>query len=128
MEQVLQLSAVAVIGALCALTLRRQVPELAWVLALVTGLLLLATAFDAVEQVKAFLGELAGLAGLSPEILSPLVKTVGIAILTRVTAELCRDAGEGGIAAFAEVAGGVAALCVSLPLARAVLTMISKLL
>ena len=128
MSQVLQLSAVAVIGALCALTLRKQVPELALVLDMVTGLLLLITAFGALEQVKDFFAELAELAGLAPEILTPLVKTVGIAIVTRVTAELCRDAGEGGIAAFAEVAGGVAALCVALPLARAVLTMISRLL
>jgi stage III sporulation protein AD len=128
MDQVLQLSAVAVTGALCVLTLRKQIPELALVLAVVTGLLLLSVAFDALEQVKAFFSELSELAGLAPEILAPLVKTVGIAILTRVTAELCRDVGEGGIAAFAEVAGGAAALCVALPLAQAVLVMISGLL
>lgn len=128
MSQVLQLSAVAVIGALCAMNLRRQVPELAVVLAMVTGVLLLTAAFGAMEQVKDFFAQLTQLAGLAPEVLMPMVKTVGIAILTRLTAELCRDAGEGGIAAFAEVAGGVAALCVALPLAQAVLAMISGLL
>lgn len=128
MEQVLQLSAVALTGALCALTLRKQAPEISLVLGMVTGLLLLSAAIGAFQSVKEFFITLTDLAGLEPELLTPLVKTVGIAILTRVTAELCRDAGEGGIAAFAEVAGGAAALCVALPLARAVLDMISGLL
>ena len=80
------------------------------------------------QRVKEFFLVLADLAGLAPELLTPLFKTVGIAVLTKITAELCRDAGEGGIGAFAEVAGGAAALCVALPLAQAVLNMIAGLL
>ena len=53
---------------------------------------------------------------------------VGIAILTRVTAEVCRDAGEGGIAAFAETAGAAMALSVAVPLLRAVLETVTGLL
>lgn len=128
MNQILQLSAVAIIGSLCALVLRKQMPEMALVLELVTGILLLSVAFDAMQRVKEFFLVLADLAGLAPELLTPLFKTVGIAVLTKITAELCRDAGEGGIGAFAEVAGGMAALCVALPLAQAVLNMIAGLL
>ena len=71
---------------------------------------------------------LADTAGLSPAVLAPVVKTVGIAVLTRVSAELCRDAKEGGIAAFVETAGAAAALLVSLPLLKTVLSMVTGLL
>lgn len=128
MEQLLSLAALSVLGALCALTLRRQVPELARVLAIVTGLVLLGAAMELLREVRTFLEALAELAGLTPELLAPLAKTVAATIVTRVTAELCRDAGERGIAAFTELVGGAAAICATLPLVRAVMDMVAGLL
>lgn len=125
---VVKLASVAVIGALCALTVRKQVPELALVLGLTTGVLLLGAALSAMTALRDFLDSLVELAGLSPAVLAPLIKTIGIAILTHIAAEICRDAGESGIAAFAETAGGALALCVALPLMRSVLSMVTGLL
>ena len=67
-------------------------------------------------------------AGLSPAVLAPVLKTVGIAILTHISAAVCRDAKESGIAAFVETAGAAVALCVALPLLRAVLDTVTGLL
>ena len=53
---------------------------------------------------------------------------MGIAVLTRISAEVCRDAGESGIAASVETAGAVLALWVALPLLRAVLDTVTGLL
>ena len=128
MGDIVKLAAVAVMGALCALTVRKQAPELAMVVGLATGVLLLWAAMSALTALREFLDSLIALSGLSPAILSPLVKTIGIAIITHIASELCRDAGEGGIAAFAETAGGALALCVALPLMRAVLDMVTGLL
>ena len=80
------------------------------------------------KEVRALADELGELIGLSPAVLAPVLKTVGIAILTRIAAELCRDAGEGGIAAAAETAGAAAAVLTALPLLRAVLSTITGLL
>lgn len=128
MEGIVKLAAVAVLGALCALIVRKQAPELAMVIGLGTGILLLCAAVSALTALREFLDTLMELAGLSPAILSPLIKTIGIAIITHIASELCRDAGEGGIAAFTETAGGALALCVALPLMRAVLSMVTGLL
>lgn len=125
---VLQLGAIAVTGTICALTVRRQTPEVALVLALVTVGILLYRSREALEQAIAFIGELAELAGLSQEILGPLVKTVGISILIRLASQLCRDGGMGSVAAFLELAGSLAALVVALPLLRAVLELMEALL
>lgn len=124
----LRLCAVALSGTFCALVLRKQTPELALVLALVTGALLLERSRYALEQVVLFLEELARLAGLSREILDPLVRTVGIAILVRLAAQLCRDGGMGSAAVFLELSGSAAALVLAIPLMRAVLDLVEALL
>ena len=79
-------------------------------------------------QFRALMDELGEAAGLSPAVLAPVLKTVGIAILTHISAEVCRDAKESGIAAFVETAGAAVALCVALPLLRAVLDTVTGLL
>ena len=72
--------------------------------------------------------ELAEQAGLSEVLLEPVVKTVALSILTRLTVEICRSAGEGGVAAFVETAGAVLALLAALPLVRAVAQLMGELL
>lgn len=128
MEEMLKVAAVAVTAALCAMVLQKQVQELTLVLALAAGVLILAFSMDALRGLRAMMDTLASTAGLSGSILSPVVKTVGIAVVTRITAELCRDAKEGGIAAFVETAGAAMALFVALPLLEAVLSTITGLL
>ena len=128
MESVVRLAAAAVAAALCAVVVKQHAREVGAVLALAAGALLLGAALGAIEEVHALADELWELIGLSPAVLAPVLKTVGIAILTRIAAELCRDAGEGGIAAAAETAGAAAAVLTALPLLRAVLSTITGLL
>ena len=128
MESVVRLAAAAVAAALCAVVVKQHAREVGAVLALAAGALLLGAALGAIEEVRALADELGELIGLSPAVLAPVLKTVGIAILTRIAAELCRDAEEGGIAAAAETAGAAAAVLTALPLLRAVLSTITGLL
>ena len=58
----------------------------------------------------------------------PLLKTVGIALISRAGGALCRDAGEGAMAGLVEMAGAFAAILVSLPLFRAAWQMLEGLL
>lgn len=128
MTDVLKIAAVAIVAAICAVVVKKNVQELGLVLALAAGALILTFALHSIEDIRALLDTLANTAGLAPAILAPVVKTVGIAIVTRITAEICRDAKEGGIASFVETAGTASALFVALPLIRAVLTTVTGLL
>ena len=65
---------------------------------------------------------------LDEALLEPVVKTVALSILTRLTAEVCRSSGEGGLAAFVETAGTILALGAALPLARAVTALLAEML
>ena len=128
MPDMVKIAAIAVAAALCAVVVKKNVAELGMVLALCAGAIILSCSLGALEGVKELMDTLADTAGLSPAVLAPVVKTVGISVITRVWAELCRDAKEGGIAAFVETAGAAAALLVSLPLLKTVLSMVTGLL
>ena len=128
MELMVKVAAVAVTAAVLGSVLRKNAPEFALVLGLCAGLWMLAAVADGLGAVVALMEELAFAAGLSDELLQPVVKTVALAILTRVTAEICRTAGEGGVAAFVETAGTVLAIVVALPLVRAVTMLMTEIL
>ena len=124
----LRLAAIAVTAALCAAVVRKGAAELGLVLAIAAGAILLSASLEALSSVRALMDLLSDTAGLSPAVVAPVVKTTGIAILTRISAEVCRDAGESGVAASVETAGAVLALWVALPLLRAVLDTVTGLL
>lgn len=128
MTDIIKIAAIAIISAVCAVVVKKNVQELGMVLALTAGVLILSYALSAIQSVRDLLEMLADTAGLAPAVLAPVVKTVGIAVVTHVSAEVCRDAKEGGIASFLETAGAAAALFVALPLVRAVLDMVTGLL
>ena len=123
-----RVATVSVAAALCAAALRRQVPEICLVLALAAGMVVMGCTMGALGGVYAMAERLAETAGLSPEVFTPVMKIVGIGAVSHISAELCRDAKEGGIAAFVEIAGAGLSLFAALPLLEAVLRSISALL
>ena len=128
MDLMVKVAAGAITAAGLGVVLRKNTPELALLLALAAGLWMVALVADGLGAVVALMEELTSLAGLSEELLEPVVKTVALSILTRLTAEVCKSAGEGGVAAFVETAGTVLALVVALPLVRAVVLMMTEML
>jgi len=123
-----RLAAAAVTAALCALVLKKRVPELALVLSLAAGFLLLGDTLDALAGVRGLMDRLARTAGLAPEIWAVVVKTVGIGIVAKLAASVCRDAGESALAAFLETAGAALALFTALPLVETVFDTLEELL
>ena len=128
MEAMAKLTAVGVTAVVLSAVLRKNTPELALLLVLAAGLWMLALAAQGLGAAVALMEELAQLAGLSEALLEPVFKTVALSILTRLTVEICRSAGEGGAAAFVETAGTVLALLAALPLVRAVAQLMGELL
>ena len=121
-------AAVAVAAALCASVVRRGAPGIALVLILATGAWVLLSILESLDAITVLMEELAQLAGLDQTVVEPVFKTVVLSILTKLTSEICRSAGEGGLAAAVETAGTVLALAVTLPLVHGVLTLMGEML
>ena len=124
----MQVTALCVIGALLAVVVRRGSPESALLLTLAAVVAVLLLLVGPMEEMMAFLTELGERSGMSVSLFVPLYKTVGIALVVKVGASLCRDAGESALAAAVETAGSVCALLVALPLLRVVLELLVELM
>ena len=128
MSGVGKLAALAVTAALCAVVVRKQSPEIAMALALAAGAILLLSCTEEIRDILVLLDRLTELGGLTPAVVRPLVKVTGITVVTKLTAEICKDAKEGGIAGAVETAGTVLALVTAAPLLSAVLDTLAELL
>lgn len=127
MEQVTTMAAVCLLSSVLAVLLKKSNPEIALLLtgaAAFMGLILLSRS---VEEITAFLREMVTMGGLLPELFAPLLKTAAIALISRISSDLCRDAGESAMASLVETAGAFGAILVSLPLMEAVWEMLQVL-
>lgn len=128
MELLLKIAAGAVMATVFATVLRRTGTEFAVLLVIVTGLWILFEVAQVLSEVAGSIARLADLARLDIALVEPVVKVIGLSIITKSALEVCKSAGEGGIAAFVELAGTILALAAALPLVNAVVEMIAGLL
>lgn len=128
METVLRVTALCLTGALLAVLLHRSGGEMALLLSLAVCGVAAMVLIEPLEELRDFWEDAAAWGELPVELFTPLIKTVGVALLSRTGSDLCRDAGEGAIASVLETAGAVAAIAVSLPLFRAAWELLRSLL
>ena len=81
-----------------------------------------------VGQALSLLGRFIALGDFDAALFRPLIKTTGIAIVSRLGSDLCRDAGEGAMASLVEMAGSFSAILVALPLFETVWEMLQTML
>jgi stage III sporulation protein AD len=125
------LAKAAVLGltvSLLGLLLRRHAPELGLALSLggcVAAAMLL---FGLGQELRQGAMELYERTGLSAALVEPVVKCVGLGLVAKLAADLCRDAGQSALAGTVETAGAAAALCAALPLLGRFLELMGGLL
>lgn len=124
----LQLGALCLTGAVLAALLRSARPEMEILLTLGVCAAALLALIPAAQDTLDFLGQMAAWGGLSEDLLGPLLKTLGIALLCRVASAVCRDAGQSAMAALVELGGALSAAAVSVPLLRRVWELLTSLM
>lgn len=128
MDTVFKAAGFAVVGAVLALTVRKNDQSAGMLLAAAVALGLLTAAVSAMAPVLAFASDLRELTGLSDSVTAPLFKTVAIGMVTHITSSVCQDAGESSVAKAVELCGSMLALYAVIPLMSAVTELIKDLL
>ena len=128
MDVIFQVSALSVLAAVCCCILRPHVGSVAVSISIVAGVLILLVAFRFFKPIIEMLEQLRILSGLSGIIAAPLIKVVGIGILTQIAGSICDDAGERTLHQTVEIAGNVLSVYVSIPLLSAVLDLLEGIL
>ena len=118
---------VAAVAALTTQLIRGKTPALALLVSLTGLLVLFGLLFPGLRAVWQQFRQLLIQAGLDIDLFLPLLKVLAVTQITRISAELCRDAGERALAAKLELCGGTASLLCLLPLAQQALALMGAL-
>lgn len=114
----------ALLAIVFTLTLKKDSPAIAFLLALTAGLAILYRVFASVGSVAGQFEQTFAQGGMTGSLYLPVVKAVGVAAVVRVMSALCKDAGQSALAAKLEIAGAVLAISMCLPLFEQVLALI----
>ena len=122
MTILLKAAAVGIAGAVIAMLLKRSAPELGLALSVAVSLFGALLAMELVTGLGDLLNTVQEETGLSPAVVGPVMKCVGVGIVSRLAADICRDAGQSAAASAVELCGAACALVTALPLIRAMLS------
>lgn len=128
MTILLKAAAVAIAGAVIGMLLKKSAPELSLTLSLGVSLLAAGLGAGLLEELQEVMNMAREQTGLSGAVVGPVYKCVGIGIVTRLAADICKDAGQGAVSSAVELCGTVCALAAALPLVRTLLQMIGDTL
>lgn len=118
---------VSLLAGITTQLIRSRTPALAMLVSLASLLVLTGLLLPQLRQLWQICGSLLYQSGLEIDTFMPLVKVLIITQITRISAELCRDAGERALAAKLELCGSVVSLLCVLPLAQRALELVGAL-
>lgn len=119
---------IAVAGAVLALTVRNMSGQFAALVALAAVVAVSMLALEFLKPVLAFAETLQDTAKLGQGVISPVMKTLAIGFVTETGKNLCEDAGEKTLGGVLQIAGGLGAFYVMLPLMQSVLELLEGLM
>ena len=128
MELIVKAAALALTAALIGIVLRRTNPELSLLLSICTVVLIMGAALGFAKSFTELAQTVQRIFGVSETLIKPVLKCVAVAIITKMTSDLCKDSSQAAAASAVELAGTVCALCIIMPLLLSMLTAIGGMI
>ena len=128
MEILIKAAVIGVTGTIFAIVIRKFNGEISLLLAVALVSVIIYMAGDTARETITYIKELSNETGMSALYISPVIKTVGIAIVTEMTSKVCKDGGQSAVSSAIELIGALAAVYVAMPVVRSVLEMLRGLL
>ncbi len=123
MSEIIKIVGVGFMGGMLALTVKKDKPEFALLISLVTAVMISFELIKGVGNVIAEIDKIIARCGIDIKYISIAIKAMGIAYVSQFAAEILRDGGEGAIASKVEMAGKVAILIITIPVLSTFLEM-----
>ena len=121
-------AALALTAALIGIVLRRTNPEMTLLLSICTVVLIMGAALGFARSFTELARTVQRIFGVSETLIKPVIKCVAVAIITKMTSDLCKDSSQAAAASAVELAGTVCALCIIMPLLMSMLTAIGGMI
>lgn len=125
---ILGICIIAVTGSILVLTLKQSVPQLALLLTLSVGVIILISVLSFLPIITDKITQLMSQTGVNSKYISILIKALGICFICQFASDICKDAGQSALASKVELAGKIMILISALPLIEEVLNTATALL
>ena len=123
----LQIAGLALSAVALAVLLRQYRAEYAMALGLVVSAAILLALMPVLRETIGLLTDIASKSGAS-QTWGIIVKSIGLACVAGIAADVCRDAGESAMASKVELAGKVAILSLAMPMAMQLMELFERIL
>ena len=127
MELFWKAAALALIAGVLSLTLKKQDKEYSLLVSIAACLMVTAITVTYLNPVFSFLKKLETLGDLRADMLSILIKALGVALASEIASMICTDAGNASLTKAIQLLGGAVILYLSVPMFSALLDLIQKI-
>ena len=128
MTEIIRFTVLGIIGAILVVTLQQQRKEIALILGVAVGTLLLWKISDHIKEIVEGIRQMSTAAGISGDHWKLLLKLLAISYLTEFGCEICKDAGQQSLASKIMLGGKIMMMALSLPVFQSLLTFITEVL
>lgn len=122
---ILQIVIIAIVATMLIAVLKVQKPELAILLSVAAGVLILAYAAAYLDSIVSILREITSRVNLDLAFVSIVLKVIAVAYLCEFGAQVCKDAGEAAIATKVELAGKILIVYLASPILLSLLNLLT---
>lgn len=127
MELIFKISAAAIISAVLGLLIKKLSPELSLGLSVCVIAMIFSASLGFVRPLRELADTVKTLTGGAGVYMLPVLKCLAVAIVTRISSELCRDSSQAAAAAALDFAGTLCAMGVAAPMILSMLKMVASL-
>ncbi|WP_250673210.1 stage III sporulation protein AD [Paraclostridium ghonii] len=124
----MKLVGLALISTILCLIIKKDRPEMATFIGILTGVMILMSVTYKFNFIIESINELANKANIPTMYISLIIKLIGIAYLMEFAIQICKDCGEGNIAAKLEFGGKIIVMTMSFPILISIIDMILNLI
>ncbi|MCL1944559.1 MAG: stage III sporulation AC/AD family protein [Firmicutes bacterium] len=126
--EIIKICIIGVVTAFCVLVLKDVRSDVATLLSIVGGLLIMLIVVDMLTGIVTIFTAIANEAGLGGEFLSIIIKIVGLGFVIDFCAGICEDTGNKNLSEKVILGGKIAIMFVSLPIVSSLFHLIVDLL
>ena len=124
----MQIIGIAIISTALCLVIKKDRPEIAMIIGILTGLIILTSVIFKLGFIIESINNLANKANIPSIYITLIIKLIGIAYLMEFAIQLCKDCGEGNIASKLEFGGKIIVMTMSFPILLSIEEMVLNII
>lgn len=113
---IIQIVGVTILATILIIVIKQIKPEMAFMLSLLTGIIILIIIIDQIAVVVDLLNQLARKSGIDLMYFNTIIKIIGIAYIGQFGAEITKDSGETALASKIEIAAKILIMIMAIPI------------